>query len=110
MNLAVIGSGGREHAICYKLKQSPKIKKLVCVPGNAGTQKIAINIQEDISNFDALYKIIKKQNIDLVIIGPEQPLVDGLVDYLNKKKNYSIWTRQICFTIRRFKIIYEKFM
>ena len=86
MNLAVIGSGGREHAICYKLKQSPKIKKLVCVPGNAGTQKIAINIQEDISNFDALYKIIKKQNIDLVIIGPEQPLVDGLVDYLNKKK------------------------
>ena len=86
MNLAVIGSGGREHAICYKLKQSPKIKKLICVPGNAGTQKIAINIQEDISNFDALYKIIKKQNIDLVIIGPEQPLVDGLVDYLNKKK------------------------
>ena len=86
MNLAVIGSGGREHAICYKLKQSPKIKKLICIPGNAGTQKIAINIQEDISNFDALYKIIKKQNIDLVIIGPEQPLVDGLVDYLNKKK------------------------
>ena len=86
MNLAVIGSGGREHAICYKLKQSPKIKKLICVPGNAGTQKIAINIQEDISNFDALYEVIKKQNIDLVIIGPEQPLVDGLVDYLNKKK------------------------
>ena len=86
MNLAVIGSGGREHAICYKLKQSPKIKKLICIPGNAGTQKIAINIQEDISNFDALYKIIKKQNIDLVIVGPEQPLVDGLVDYLNKKK------------------------
>ena len=86
MNLAVIGSGGREHAICYKLKQSPKIKKLICIPGNAGTQKIAINIQEDISNFDALYNIIKKQNIDLVIIGPEQPLVDGLVDYLNKKK------------------------
>ena len=86
MNLAVIGSGGREHAICYKLKQSPKIKKLICIPGNAGTQKIAINIQEDISNFDALYEIIKKQNIDLVIIGPEQPLVDGLVDYLNKKK------------------------
>jgi len=86
MNLAVIGSGGREHAICYKLKQSPKIKKLICVPGNAGTQKIAINIQEDISNFDALHEVIKKQNIDLVIIGPEQPLVDGLVDYLNKKK------------------------
>ena len=86
MNLAVIGSGGREHAICYKLKQSPKLKKLVCVPGNAGTQEIAENIKEDISNFDALYQIIKKQNIDLVVVGPEQPLVEGLVDYLNEKK------------------------
>jgi len=86
MNLAVIGSGGREHAICYKLKQSSKVKKLICIPGNAGTQKIAENIKEDISNFDALYQIIKKQNIDIVIIGPEQPLVEGLVDYLNEKK------------------------
>ena len=86
MNLAVIGSGGREHAICYKLKQSPKIKKLICIPGNAGTQKIAENIKEDISNFEALYQIIRKRNIDIVIVGPEQPLADGLVDYLNKKK------------------------
>tara|TARA_Y100000590_G_scaffold370073_1_gene431689 strand:+ start:513 stop:1781 length:1269 start_codon:yes stop_codon:yes gene_type:complete len=86
MNLAIIGSGGREHAICYKLKQSPKIKRLICIPGNAGTQKMAENIKEDISNFDALYKIIKKQNVDIVIVGPEQPLVDGLVNYLNQKK------------------------
>jgi len=86
MNLAVIGSGGREHAICYKLKQSTKIKKLICIPGNAGTQKIAKNINEDISDFEALYKVIKKQNIDLVIVGPEQPLVEGLVDYLERKK------------------------
>ena len=86
MNLAVIGSGGREHAICYKLKQSPKIKNLICIPGNAGTQKIAENIKVDISNFEALYQIVKKKNIDIVIIGPEQPLVDGLTDYLDKKK------------------------
>ena len=86
MNFAVIGSGGREHAICYKLKQSTKIKKLICIPGNAGTQKIAENIKEDISNFDGLYEIIKKQNIDIVIVGPEQPLVDGIVDYLSKKQ------------------------
>ena len=86
MNLAVIGSGGREHAICYKLKQSPKIKKLICIPGNAGTQKIAENIKEDISNFQAIYKIIKGQNIDIVVVGPEQPLVEGIVDYLNEKK------------------------
>ena len=86
MNLAVIGSGGREHAMCYKLKQSQKIKKLICIPGNAGTQKIAKNIKEDISNFEALYQIIKKQEIDIVVIGPEQPLVDGIVDFLNEKK------------------------
>ena len=86
MNLAVIGSGGREHAICYKLKQSKRINKLICIPGNAGTQKIAENIKEDISNFDILYKIIKERKIDIVIVGPEQPLVDGIVDYLDKKK------------------------
>jgi len=85
MNLAVIGSGGREHAICYKLKHSSKVKKLICIPGNAGTMKIAENIEADISNFDDLYEIIKKNNIDLVIVGPEQPLVNGIVDYLNKK-------------------------
>jgi phosphoribosylamine--glycine ligase len=86
MNLAVIGSGGREHAICYKLKQSKRINKLICIPGNAGTQKIAENIKEDISNFNILYKIIKERKIDIVIVGPEQPLVDGIVDYLDKKK------------------------
>ena len=86
MNLAVIGSGGREHAICYKLKQSKRINKLICIPGNAGTQKIAENIKEDISNFNILYKIIKERKIDIVVVGPEQPLVDGVVDYLDKKK------------------------
>jgi len=86
MNLAVLGSGGREHAICYKLKQSSKIKKLFCIPGNAGTQKIAQNIKVDISNFEKLYQVIIKNKIDLVIVGPEQPLVDGIVDYLDKKK------------------------
>ena len=86
MNLAVLGSGGREHAICYKLKQSSKIKKLFCIPGNAGTQKIAQNVKEDIPNFEKLYQVIIKNKIDLVVVGPEQPLVDGIVDYLNKKK------------------------
>ena len=86
MNLAVIGSGGREHAICYKLNQSSKIKKIICIPGNAGTKKIAKNVNTDISNFDSVYEVIKSNSIDLVIIGPEQPLVDGLVDYLDRKK------------------------
>ncbi len=66
MNFAVIGSGGREHAICYKLKQSPKIKKLICIPGNAGTQKIASNIDADLTDFSALYRVINKHNIVFV--------------------------------------------
>jgi phosphoribosylamine--glycine ligase len=86
MKLAVIGSGGREHALCYKLKQSSKLKRLICIPGNAGTEKIAENINANLSNFESIHEIVKKNNIDIVIIGPEQPLVDGLVDYLNKKK------------------------
>ena len=85
MNLAVIGSGGREHAICYKLSLSKKISKLVCIPGNAGTHEIAENISEDIGDFEKIYKIIKKKNIDIVIVGPEQPLTDGIVDYLKER-------------------------
>ncbi len=85
MNLAVIGSGGREHALCYKLRHSSEVKKLYCIPGNAGTKNIAENIIEDISNFDRIYKIIKEKKIDLVIVGPEEPLVNGIVDFLSNK-------------------------
>ena len=85
MNLAVIGSGGREHAICHKLSLSKKIGKLICIPGNAGTKKIAENIKMDVGNFKEIYKIIKKKNIDIVIIGPEQPLTDGITDYLKAR-------------------------
>ena len=86
MNVAVIGSGGREHSICYKLKQSKNLKKLICIPGNAGTSKLCKNINVDIFDFDQLYKEIKKEEIELVIVGPEVPLVKGIKDFLEKKK------------------------
>ena len=82
MNIAVIGSGGREHALCYKLKQSKKVKNLFCIPGNAGTKNFAKNLDIDILNFDILLDIIRKNKIDLVVVGPEQPLVSGIVDFL----------------------------
>ena len=85
MNVAVLGSGGREHAICKKLENSPKINSLFCIPGNAGTAKCATNIQLDISNFNKLYKVILKNKIELIIVGPEQPLVDGIVDFFFDK-------------------------
>ena len=84
MKVGIIGSGGREHAICVSLVKSPRVKKLYCFPGNAGTNSIATNIELDLNNFENLKDIIIEKKIDLVVIGPEKPLVDGLVDYLEK--------------------------
>ncbi len=86
MNLAVIGSGGREHALCYKLKQSKEIKKIYCIPGNAGTKNLAENINEDISDFDKIYQIVLDKKIDYVVVGPEEPLVNGIIDFFSEKK------------------------
>ena len=85
MKVAIIGSGGREHSICYKLKQSKNLKKLVCIPGNAGTAQICENLNVDISNFNHLYDELKKNEIDIVIVGPEVPLVEGIKDFLEEK-------------------------
>ena len=87
MNIGLIGSGGREHAICQKIFESKLVERIFCIPGNAGTSKIAINVKADILNFKEIYKIVKTNKIDLVIVGPEEPLVKGLVDFLIKKKN-----------------------
>ena len=84
MKIAIIGSGGREHAIAVSVSKSPKVKEIYCIPGNAGTSQIATNIDININEFENIYKFINKNKIDLVIVGPEQPLVDGIVDYLEK--------------------------
>ena len=86
MNIGLIGSGGREHALCQKIHESTLIKKIICFPGNAGTAKIAKNIKADILNFREIHQLVQFHKIDLVIVGPEEPLVRGLVDYLRKKK------------------------
>ena len=86
MNIALIGSGGREHALCQKIHESKLSKNIICIPGNAGTAKIAKNINLDFLNFPKLLKVIKSNKINLVIIGPEEPLVRGLVDFLKKHK------------------------
>ena len=86
MNIALIGSGGREHAICQKLHESKFCNNIICVPGNAGTAKIAKNINIDFLDFTRLLKIIKSNKINLVVVGPEEPLVKGLVDFLVRHK------------------------
>ncbi len=86
MNIAIIGSGGREHSICYKISKSPNVRKIYCIPGNPGTENLATNINIDINNFKKIYESIKNLNIKLIIVGPEVPLVNGIVDYFEKKK------------------------
>ena len=85
MKVGIIGSGGREHAICHKLSSIKKVKQLYCFPGNAGTAKIAQNISINLDNFDELKNFIKLNKIDLMIIGPEKPLVDGIADFLEEQ-------------------------
>ncbi len=120
MKVGIIGSGGREHAICQSLKNSKKIEKIFCFPGNAGTAEIAKNININFENFEILKDFILKEKIDLIIIGPEKPLVDGLVDYLEKFKikvfgpnkiasqleGSKIFTKQLC---QKFNIPTAKF-
>ena len=86
MNIGLIGSGGREHALCKKIYESKLINKIFCFPGNAGTSQLATNIEVDILNFKKILKLVKFFKIDLVIVGPEEPLVHGIVDYLKKNK------------------------
>jgi phosphoribosylamine--glycine ligase len=84
MKIAIIGSGGREHALALTVSKSSSVKEIFCIPGNAGTSKIATNIILDIDEFDKVHKFINDNFIDLVVVGPEQPLVNGIVDYLEK--------------------------
>ena len=80
MKVLVIGSGGREHALAWKIAQSPLVKKVFCAPGNAGTANVAENIDTPSDNIDALLQFATATGIGLTVVGPEQPLVKGLVD------------------------------
>ena len=84
MKVGIIGSGGREHAMCFALKKSKEIKKIYCFPGNAGTSQIAQNMSINVEDFNELKNFIVANRIDLVIVGPEKPLVNGIVDFLEK--------------------------
>jgi phosphoribosylamine--glycine ligase len=120
MKVGIIGSGGREHSICQSLKISNKIDKIYCFPGNAGTEDIAENVNIDFDNFGSVKDFILKENIDLIIVGPEKPLVNGLVDYLekfnikvfgpnkiaSKLEGSKIFTKQLC---QKFEIPTAKF-
>lgn len=86
MNILILGSGGREHTFAYKIAQSPQCDNLFVAPGNAGTSKIATNVALKVTDFDAVKKLVLKENIEMMIVGPEDPLVEGIVDFFKQEE------------------------
>jgi len=108
MIISVIGSGGREHAICKKISESPQVSKIYCIPGNAGTSEIAENIEININNFDEIKNFLIKSKNDLVVVGPEKPLVNGIVDFLEKEKIKVFGPKKISSQLEGSKIFTKK--
>src|SRR3989338_9524843 len=86
MKILMIGSGGREHALGWKIKQSSLVEKIYFAPGNPGTKKIGENIPIEVTDIKKLLKFAKSNKIDLTVVGPETPLVLGIVDVFKKEK------------------------
>lgn len=86
MNVLVLGSGAREHAIAWKLKQSAKVKKIYIGPGNCGTKNVGVNVFLDVADFPLIKDFIIGNSIDMVVVGPEQPLVGGITDFIANDK------------------------
>ena len=86
MNLLLLGSGGREHTLAWKIAQSKRVNKLFIAPGNAGTLTLGKNIDLDIEDFEAIKKVVLSNNISMIVVGPEAPLVKGIYDFFTKDK------------------------
>ena len=120
MNVGIIGSGGRESSICFSLSKSKKVDKIFCMPGNGGTENMSKNLKIDINNFQEIKNTVEKYKIDLIIVGPEKPLVDGIVDffkdsnvkifgpnkYASQLEGSKIFTKNLC---QKFNIPTAKF-
>jgi phosphoribosylamine--glycine ligase len=108
MIIGVIGSGGREHAICEKILQSKKIEKLYCFPGNAGTNSIAKNVKIKIDEFDKIKNFVINNKIDFLVVGPEKPLVNGIVDFFQKHNIKIFGPEKIASQLEGSKIFTKK--
>ena len=81
MNVLILGSGGREHAFAWKVSQSSLCKKLLVAPGNAGTSELGTNVDIGVNDFESIKKLVLDEEIDMLIVGPEDPLVNGIFDF-----------------------------
>lgn len=110
MKILVVGSGGREHAICYSLLKGKKVNDIYCAPGNAGISEIAQCLSIKDNDIDNLYKFAKENKIDLTIVGPEVPLVDGIVDRFEKENLKIFGPNKKCSMLEGSKAFSKEFM
>ncbi|MFV1449227.1 phosphoribosylamine--glycine ligase [Maribacter sp. HS] len=114
MNILILGSGGREHTFAWKIAQSEKVSKLFVAPGNAGTNKIATNVPIGVNDFKEIKTLVLKENIQLVVVGPEDPLVNGIHDFFlddNELKNIAvIGPEKLAATLEGSKEFAKEFM
>ncbi|OGD36938.1 phosphoribosylamine--glycine ligase, partial [Candidatus Atribacteria bacterium RBG_16_35_8] len=112
MNVLIIGGGGREHCLAWKISKSPLLDKIYAIPGNAGIAGIAecIDINTSKDNFTEIIKFVKSKGIDLTVVGPETPLVDGIVDYFNKEDLKIFGPNKQASAIEGSKVFTKEFM
>lgn len=110
MKVMVIGSGGREHALVWKLSQSPKVDKIYCVPGNGGVAELAECVDIDLKDFSALLDLVRYEWIELTVVGPEEPLVKGIVDSFEKEGRFIFGPNSSAAQLEGSKVFAKDFM
>ena len=110
MNILVVGGGGREHAICWKLSNEADVEKIYCAPGNAGISNVAECVSIGDSDIEALLQFAKENEIDLTIVGPEVPLVAGIVDEFEKENLKVFGPNKKCAQLEGSKAFSKDFM
>ncbi|HHF43314.1 MAG TPA: phosphoribosylamine--glycine ligase, partial [Candidatus Aminicenantes bacterium] len=110
MKVLVVGSGGREHALAWKIARSEKVKKVYCAPGNGGTASLATNIALDPADIKGLVNFAEKEKIDLTVVGPELPLTLGLVDAFEEKGLKIFGPRKNAAILEGSKVFAKQFM
>lgn len=108
--ILVIGSGGREHVLAWKIAQNPDVKKIYCIPGNGGIEQIAECMRLDLNDFESLATFVREKEIGLTVVGPEQPLVAGLADYFQKQNLPVFGPRKTAAQMEGSKIFAKKLM
>ena len=110
MKILIIGSGGREDALAWKIAKSKRVKNIYCAPGNGGTGQVGENIDIDVDNIEGLIEFAKKEEIDLTVVGPELPLVVGIVDRFHDEGLKVFGANKDCAQLEASKNFSKKFM